>query len=377
MLCDSLSSPQTNGANRSVCLTPTCAKERYCSMLTGQEWCEIVQFPEIYFVGTRESKERRLPRSSNSAQFEYFQTNPGDHIAYRYEVVAAIGKGAFGEVFKCFDHKLGRQVAIKALAIGPRLESESLREVECLQTLAQSSAADFCCYIDSFTFRSHLFIVSELLGNSIFQELQQRHFQGLPMDDVCAITRQLLMALEALHGNSIIHGDLKPENVLFVQSKQSVRLIDFGCSVHKPHNLVTYIQSRFYRAPEVVLRIAITSAIDIWSLGCIIVELLAGVPLFPATDEADLFGRIVDLLGHPPTAFLQKNCRRVCRPRAERPRRKVPLTARLATILRTSNPACIDFCLKCLKWDPAKRLTAKNGLAHVWIQSTAALSEKM
>jgi dual specificity tyrosine-phosphorylation-regulated kinase 2/3/4 len=353
----------------------------YSSILTCEEHSEILRFPEVYYVGTRESKVRALRQTSKSVAhapvFHYFRTSPGDHIAYRYQVISVLGKGTFGEVFKCFDHKLGQQVAVKALATGVGAESESRRELESLQTLAQTGLSDVCCCIDSFTFRSHLFIVSELLGNSLYKELQQRHFQGFPMNDVRTITRQLLTALAALHRHQIVHGDLKPENILFVQSKRSVRLIDFGSSVRSPQNLVTYIQSRFYRAPEVILRIPITTAIDMWSLGCIVAELLAGVPLFPGANEGDQFWKIVDLLGYPPAAFLQKNGRKVCRVQAEqKPRPKLPLRARLMAMLRTSNAACLDFCLKCLEWDPARRLTAKDGLAHIWIQSLGVFKQK-
>ena len=92
----------------------------------------------------------------------------------------------------------------------------------------------------------------------------------------------------------IIHCDLKPENILLKHPKRSnVKVIDFGSSCKSNKRMYTYIQSRFYRSPEVILGLPYTVAIDMWSLGCILVEMYTGEPLFSGTDQIDQMRKIV------------------------------------------------------------------------------------
>lgn len=119
-------------------------------------------------------------------------------------------------------------------------------------------------------------------------------------------TQQLLDCLQVLQQAKIIHCDLKPENIL-LESLNSVKIkvIDFGSACHERQTVYTYIQSRFYRSPEVLLGLPYNSSIDMWSLGCICVELFLGLPLFPGTSEYNQLSRIVDMLGNPPTYMLE------------------------------------------------------------------------
>lgn len=109
---------------------------------------------------------------------------------------------------------------------------------------------------------------------------------------------QLLDALTVLKEARLIHCDLKPENILLksLQSPQ-IKVIDFGSACHERQTVYTYIQSRFYRSPEVLLGMSYTASIDMWSLGCIAVELFLGLPLFPGTSEYNQLSRIIDMLG--------------------------------------------------------------------------------
>merc|ERR1719387_1353360 len=117
---------------------------------------------------------------------------------------------------------------------------------------------------------------------------------------------QLLKALECLKQAAIIHCDLKPENILLSSTQGThVKIIDFGSACFEGHTVYTYIQSRFYRSPEVLLGLPYTSAIDMWSLGCISAELYLGLPIFPGTSEFDQMTRIVEVLGNPPKGMLQ------------------------------------------------------------------------
>ena len=105
----------------------------------------------------------------------------------------------------------------------------------------------------------------------------------------------------------IIHCDLKPENVLFTDSTRSqVKIIDFGSACTEFKGGFEYVQSRFYRSPEVVLGLPYDQAVDMWSFGCILAELVTGRPLFPAVDENELLELFRIRIGMPPTEMIQK-----------------------------------------------------------------------
>ena len=104
----------------------------------------------------------------------------------------------------------------------------------------------------------------------------------------------------------MIHCDLKPENILLRHPKRSaIKLIDFGSSCRDGQTVYSYIQSRFYRSPEVLLGCSYSTMIDMWSLGCILVEMHTGEPLFSGQDEGDQIVKIYELLGAPPAAMIQ------------------------------------------------------------------------
>ena len=156
----------------------------------------------------------------------------------------------------------------------------------------------------------------ELLSSNLYELIKQNSFGGLSTQLVKVFTAQLLDSLTILNEAKLIHCDLKPENILLqscviltlpspsppthsfhrLQTPQ-IKIIDFGSACHERQTVYTYIQSRFYRSPEVLLGLSYNSAIDMWSLGCIAVELFLGLPLFPGTSEYNQITRIVDMLG--------------------------------------------------------------------------------
>lgn len=118
--------------------------------------------------------------------------------------------------------------------------------------------------------------------------------QGLSLGLIRRFAVQILVSLKFLRSLHIIHCDLKPENILLKQPNRSaVKVIDFGSSCLEDERLYTYIQSRFYRAPEVILGLPYSTAIDMWSLGCILAELYTGYPIFPG--EYSFSGLLVDV----------------------------------------------------------------------------------
>ena len=146
-----------------------------------------------------------------------------------------------------------------------------------------------------------MFFVFELLSISLYDAIRENEYNGLPLMMIRNIATQILKSLKFLSEHSIIHCDLKPENILLKERLNSeIKLIDLGSSCFCSDNMYAYIQSRFYRAPEIILGIPFTCEIDIWSLGCILFELHEGVPLFAGKDEAEQLSLMIETNGDLP-----------------------------------------------------------------------------
>ena len=116
--------------------------------------------------------------------------------------------------------------------------------------------------------------------------MKDNEFIGFPVEIIRSYAQQILKALIFLEDRDIIHCDLKPENILLSdESGLNLKVVDFGSGCLTSEQVYTYVQSRFYRAPEVILRVPYTPKVDIWSLGCILAELYTGEPLFPGNNE--------------------------------------------------------------------------------------------
>lgn len=202
-------------------------------------------------------------------------------------------------------------------------------------------------------------------------------FQGLSSALIRCFAVQILQALYLLDNLKVIHCDLKPENILLKsRNHTSIKVIDFGSSCFNDKRLYTYIQSRFYRAPEIILGIPYTTSIDIWSFGCILAELHTGYPLFPGESEAEQLLCIMEVLGLPPTKILAKATRlglffnSVTEPKIEpnsRGKKRIPGNKNLDQILKGADENMIDLVKRCLEWDNEKRISPCEALAHCWI----------
>ncbi|CAF3395596.1 unnamed protein product [Rotaria sp. Silwood1] len=237
---------------------------------------------------------------------------PGEIWLERYTIDCLIGKGSFGQVVKAFDHLDGEYVAIKIIKNKRPFLSQAQIEVRLLELMNQQDM-DNNGYIVTlkrhFTFRNHLCLVFELLSYNLYDLLRNTNFRGVSLNLTRKFALQLLSALLFLSQPelSILHCDLKPENILLVNPKRSaIKIVDFGSSCQIGQRLYQYIQSRFYRSPEVLLGIPYDMAIDMWSLGCILVEMHTGEPLFSGTNEFDQMMKIVEVLGIPPAHILEQ-----------------------------------------------------------------------
>ncbi len=141
---------------------------------------------------------------------------------------------------------------------------------------------------------------------NLYELIKQNQFRGLSTTLVRVFAQQLLNGLALLNKARLIHCDLKPENILLKNLESPIiKIIDFGSACDERQTVYTYIQSRFYRSPEVLLGLPYSSAIDMWSLGCIVVELFLGLPLFPGSSEYNQVSRIVEMLGMPPNWMIE------------------------------------------------------------------------
>lgn len=363
-------------------LTPEELIRRYGSSLTDYERTESLQYKKIYYFGLGAEKPKGRNESYNSgfdSKKGEYKTVEHDHIAYRYEVLGSIGQGAFGEVVSAYDHKKHRKVALKIVRNRPNLHEQSRMEVRALKALKKHdpNSKNFTLRIfDNFTFRNHPCIVFELIGDNLYEVLKQRNFEGLPLKTIRRVAKCVLKCLAILSEESIIHCDVKPENILLVPGdKAHVKLIDFGSSCRESEQIYNYIQSRYYRAPEVIMGMRYTASIDMWSLGCVLAELYTGVPIFPGSDEANQLQCIANLMGEPPVQMTSKSSIFAKLSDGKKVRFALATSSEknFDNEMGPADPLFKDFVRKCLAWNPEDRLTVKEALKHPWIKNGKSL----
>ncbi|KAF8567576.1 hypothetical protein P879_02383 [Paragonimus westermani] len=230
-----------------------------------------------------------------------------------YEVLAFLGRGTFGQVVKCRCNSSKRCVAIKILKNLPSYLRQGNVEIQILQTLSQqdTESHNIVRAIECFQHKNHMCFVFELLEQNLYEYLKSNKFRPLSLPEIRPIAQQVLTALSKLKSLGLIHADLKPENIMLVSTTAGalrfrVKVIDFGSACHSSKAVQnTYLQSRYYRAPEILLGLPFNEAIDMWSLGCVLAELFLGWPLYPGSSEYDQMRYIVETQGLPPSDLLQ------------------------------------------------------------------------
>ena len=244
-------------------ISPARALLDYFEFISEYEQTEISQYDEIYFVGAKCIKIK----GSYQDEEGYYKAVTGDHLSYRYEIKELLGCGTFGHVFRCYDYKRNAEVAIKIIRHKLIYRKAGELENKILHELAKADPNDFNCIVKklrSFEFRGHLCLVFELLSVNLFQFLHKNNYQGISIPLLRRISVQVFMALKTVHSVGIIHCDLKPDNILLKQeNKSSIKVIDFGSACQQGHKVFEYIQSRYYRAPEIVIEAEYDKPIDI------------------------------------------------------------------------------------------------------------------
>merc|ERR1712166_1394994 len=292
-------------------ISPADCLLKYKRSLTKYEHNEIKEYPQIYFYGAAAKKINAAEGKGKNCGYDdekgRYKCVKNDHIGYRYEVMKGLGKGSFGDVVKGFDHKMKTDVAIKIIRNERRFHKQAQSEVKILDMLKKQDKRDNHNVIhmkDFFLFRGHLCITFEMMKCDLYCQLKKDGFKGFPQEVIKDYTKALVTSLRVLRRSRIIHCDLKPENILIRSDGSSVKIIDFGSSCFDHQRVHTYIQSRFYRSPEVIMGLGYGVPIDMWSLGCILAELHTGQPLFPGHNEKEQLMYQMEVLGIPPAAVI-------------------------------------------------------------------------
>jgi len=237
---------------------------------------------------------------------------PGELFYNRYRIQERIGKGSFGQVVRAEDTETKCDVAIKIIKSKKPFQMQAKTEIELLTHLNQNDQDDennIVQLIGHFMYRDHQCLVFEMLSLNLYELLKNTQFGGVSLNLIRKFGKQVLRSLMFLARDDvdIIHCDLKPENILLRHPKKSgIKVIDFGSSCRSNKRMYSYIQSRFYRSPEVMLGLPYSTAIDMWSLGCILAEMHTGEPLFSGSDQFDQMQKIVKILGMVPQNMLDK-----------------------------------------------------------------------
>jgi dual specificity tyrosine-phosphorylation-regulated kinase 2/3/4 len=222
---------------------------------------------------------------------------------------------------------------------------------------------------------------------NLYEILKRNSFRGLLLSQIKQYAFQILECMALLYQSHVIHCDLKPENILVSDScRNFVKVIDFGSSCFSNQRVYSYIQSRFYRAPEIVLGIPYTTAIDMWSLGCILVELYTGLPIFPCEDEKELIACIVEVIGEPPTDVIGQSTRSGLFFNADgeliscansKGKKRLPRTRSIKSILKGAENEFINVIESCLLWNPKLRITPEAAMKLDWfVESNNSIKSK-
>lgn len=275
--------------------------------------------------------------SSRDDTVGHFRGAAGTIIADRYKVVRDVGLGTFGRVVECLDlrraHKStggrGRgesdYVAIKIVRSVRRYHDSATIEANIVEGVNRRGGRGISHCVNlhtSFTWNSHYCLVFENLGPSLYDFLKKHNYCGFPMICVRDFTKQLLEALEFMHSFGLIHTDLKPENILLLNYREvpykwhgrtymipestKVKIIDFGGATYDSEKKSSVVNTRQYRAPEVILGLGWSMPSDLWSAGCILVELYLGELLFATHDNLEHLALIEKIVAPFPQRILSR-----------------------------------------------------------------------
>ncbi|XP_062584459.1 uncharacterized protein LOC134246158 isoform X3 [Saccostrea cucullata] len=323
--------------------------------------------------------------------------HPGDILQARYEIVSTLGEGTFGKVVEVKDIQKGdEKLALKIIKNIEKYREAAKLEINVLEKIKEKDPdGQFLCVQmkEWFDYHGHMCIAFDMLGLSVFDFLKDNHYLPYTIDQVRHISYQLCYAVNFLHENKLTHTDLKPENVLFVNSDYEVsynprkkrdernikntdiRLIDFGSATFDHEHHSTIVSTRHYRAPEVILEMGWAQPCDVWSIGCIMFELYTGFTLFQTHDNKEHLAMMERILGTLPYRMIKKtkkykyfyNGKLDWDQRSSKGKYVRENCKRLKHYLRdkgSEHRQCLELVEMMLDYLPNERITLKEAMKH-------------
>ncbi|KAL9234491.1 hypothetical protein vseg_009361 [Gypsophila vaccaria] len=290
-----------------------------------------------------------------------------------------VGRGAYGIVCAAVNSQTGEEVAIKKIssAFDNRVDAKrTLREIKLLCHMNHDNVIALRDVIrpprkDNF---NDVYIVYELMDTDLHQIIRSN--QTLTEDHCRYFLYQILRGLKYVHSANVLHRDLKPSN-LFMNANCDLKIGDFGLArtTSEADFMTEYVVTRWYRAPELLLNCSeYTAAIDIWSVGCILGEIMTRDPLFPGKDYVHQLKLITELIGAPDDSSLgflrNDNACKYVRQLPQYPRQQ------FSTRFPDASPVIVDLLERMLVFDPSKRITVDEALCHPFLASLHDINEE-
>ncbi|XP_044861532.1 mitogen-activated protein kinase 15 isoform X2 [Mauremys mutica] len=297
-------------------------------------------------------------------------------VSQKYEIKKRLGKGAYGIVWKAIDRRTGEIVAVKKIfdAFRNRTDAQrTFREIMFLQEFGEHPNIIKLLNVIRAQNDRDIYLVFESMETDLHAVIKK----GNLLKDIhkCYILYQLLKATKFIHSGNVIHRDQKPSNIL-LDADCFVKLCDFGlarslCQIHEDQGspaLTEYVATRWYRAPEILLSShSYTKGVDMWSIGCILGEMLLGKPLFPGTSTVNQIEQILSVIPAPSQEdilAIHSDYRASVINRISSRRRVT-----IEEILPSSTPPhALDLLKRLLVFNPNKRLTAEEALQHPYVK---------
>lgn len=290
-----------------------------------------------------------------------------------FQKVEKIGEGTYGVVYKARNKETGQLVALKKIRLDLETEgvpSTAIREISLLKELKHPNIVRLLDVVHS---EKKLYLVFEFLSQDLKKYMDSTPASELPLHLVKRYLFQLLQGVNFCHTHRVIHRDLKPQNLL-ISELGTIKLADFGLARAFGVPLRTYtheVVTLWYRAPEILLGCKFYStAVDIWSIGCIFAEMVTRRALFPGDSEIDQLFRIFRTLGTPSEA-MWPGVTQLPDYKGSFPK----WTSKgLEEVVPNLEPEGQDLLLQLLQYDPSRRISAKAALAHPYFSSTETSS---